>query len=116
VDPVIPSAELGMIVPGGARQRDMTVMPLRDVSLPSRMSEGVQNTITSGQNFQTNNNSSANSSVNNAATLNYSPQITGYHPYRSRSDFEGMLRTHGGSLMRWAETVVRNGYSPNRSF
>lgn len=99
----VASAADGMVVPGASRT----------ILMPSRMSSGIQNVITSGQSFQTSNFSSPTNT--NAPTFNYSSNVTGYHPYRSRSDFQAMLRSNGGELMRFVETAVRNGWNPTRS-
>ncbi len=116
VPDMVPSAAGGMLAGRGGldgRGGQISILHPREMVLPARLSDGIQNVISSGMSSADNRISSTSASSN--STINYSPQITGYHPYRSKSDFQGMLRSHGRELVRYAETVARNGYSPSRS-
>jgi hypothetical protein len=115
---VVPSAAGGLLLGDtqqGFNNNRVSTIHSPKLAVPDRLSGGVQSAISSAINHN-NDNHASSSSVNNSSTINYSPQITGYHPYRSKSDFQSMLRTHGRELVRYAETAVRNGVSPTRSF
>lgn len=97
----IVSAAGGMVNDG--RGGRLAVLHPREMVLPARISEGVQRMIDSGAPP-----SSTSSSVTNAPVFNYNSNVTGYHPYSSRSGFESMLRTHGGAMRAWVENMARN--------
>jgi hypothetical protein len=112
---VLPSAESGLVVggdsilaPAGVSARYQTPSAAK---LPANLGVNIREAISN--NFTA---PSTNNNVNNAPVLNYSPNMTGYHPYRSRADMEGMLRQHGSAIMGFLERAVRNGNYPSRSF
>jgi hypothetical protein len=108
----VASAEAGMVLDGrGGTAFSMTASP----TVPNLRS-GIDRTVREAVNNVISTSNIDNNSTNNNTTLNYTAHTTGYHPYRTRSDFEGLLREHGSTLMRWAESNFRNGSWPQRSF
>lgn len=104
---IIPSAAGGMVVDnkGGT----LGVLHPREMVLPAGLSSGLQNLITSGQTFESNN-STANNTTNN---LSYAPQYRGYHPYQSKKSVGDLMRRHGSEMMKWVEAELSTGrYKP----
>jgi hypothetical protein len=93
---IVPSAAGGMISGGG-----LSILHPKEMVLPAHLSTGLQNMISRQQ--YTNNNQPG-------AVLNYNANVTGYHPYASRSAFDALLRQHGNALMGHVENAVRNGW------
>lgn len=106
---IVPSAQHGMIV--GGRGGQLGIVHPREMVLPAHLSDGIQNLINQGVASRAPM-GGGSSSVTNSPVLNYSPSITGYHPYRSRSDFEGLLRSHGDVLSGYVKELIRNNWRP----
>jgi hypothetical protein len=79
----------------------LSILHPKEMVLPAHLSTGLQNMISRQQ--YTNNNQPG-------AVLNYIANVTGYHPYASRSAFDALLRQHGNALMGHVENAVRNGW------
>lgn len=96
---IVPSAAGGMVVGGGGAT--IGILHPREMVLPANLSQGIQGMIERG--------GSSNGSAA-GPTLNYNANVTGYHPYSSKSAFEGLLRQHGNTLMAHVENAARNGW------
>ena len=94
---IVPSAQGGMVSSGG-----LSILHPREMVLPAHISTGLQNMIQTGRNDIGSN------------SFTYNANVTGYHPYATRSNFEAMLRTHGSAMQSWVENSMRNGWSPVR--
>jgi hypothetical protein len=104
---VVPSAAGGMKVDDG-RGGTLAVIHPREMVLPADLSDGVQNMI---HNTASGGNRSGGGG-SNTTTLNYNANVSGYHPFATRSSFEGLMRRNSNSMMRWAENAARNGWRP----
>lgn len=100
---IVPSAAGGMIVGGSALAGggQMSILHPNEMVLPAPISRGLQSMISQGGGGNT-----------FAPNLAYNTNMTGYHPYRSQSDFEGALRMHGNTLMNHVTNLLRNGWRP----
>lgn len=121
---VVPSAAGGMLVPGSALAGggQISILHPNEMVLPADLSATVQNAARArisprntvlGEFGPGSGNlplgGSAGSTTTNAPIFNYNGNVTGYHPYGSRSQFESMLRQHGGAMQSWVENMLRNG-------
>lgn len=100
---IIPSAQGGMVIPGGG---GLFVGHPREMVLPERLSTGIQAAINSG-NF-----SGGINNATNSANLTYAPVFQGGAPFMSRSALEATLRSHGDTLVGYAQNLIRNGWRP----
>lgn len=105
---IVPSAAGGMVV-GGSPSGDgqLSILHPKEMVLPANISLGIQSMIARGNN-------SGISSSNNA-NLNYSPTINTSSRSRqgtgmSRSEFNQLMSSHGGSMMGEARNMVRAGF------
>jgi hypothetical protein len=94
---VVPSAAGGMMV-GGGSGGTLSLLHPQEMVLPAHLSQGLQGMINRGGD------NSSSSTV-----LNYSANVTGYHPYGNRSEFEGMLRSNSSAMMDFVRNEMRNG-------
>jgi hypothetical protein len=95
---VVPSAAGGMMV-GGGSGGTLSLLHPEEMVLPAHLSRGLQGMINRG--------GTDNSSTQNV--LNYNANVTGYHPYGSRSEFEGMLRNNSSAMMDFMRNELKNG-------
>ena len=93
---IVPSAAGGMLTDGGT----LAILHPREMVLPAHLSTGLQNMINTGR---------TNVNSGGVSNFNYSPNITGYHPFESKSSFENLLRQHGSTFTSWVENGIRNG-------
>jgi hypothetical protein len=91
---------IGSAAEGAVWGRDgqLGIFHAREMTLPPHLSIGLQNMIERG----------GASGSGGTANFNYNANVTGYHPYGTKSAFESMLRTHGTSMQNWAENLIRN--------
>lgn len=82
----------------------------RGIRIPAMVSAGIRDTIADNSTSIV----GPRTSVNNTTTLHYSANTTGYHPYKSRAEMEGLLRQHGGTVLNYLERAIRNGSSSLR--
>jgi hypothetical protein len=98
----IVSAQGGMVLGSGA---SFAMLHPQEMVLPSHLSTGIQSAINAGT-FGRGGNTYG-------ATLNHSPTINiNGGGAMNRSQFEGLLRTHGDVLLSHARNLVRNGWAP----
>lgn len=98
---IIPSAAGGMLVGSNGK---LGVFHPREMVLPANISDGLQNLISNGGAAG----GGGPTGGGPQTVFNYNANVTGYHPFATRSSFESMLRTHGGSMQAWAENMMRN--------
>jgi len=106
----IPSAAGGYRVQDG-RGGTLAVIHPQETVLPADLSQGLNDMIQQHAS-STGANVDASRSVSNQSTLNYNANVTGYHPYATRSSFEAMLRTHSAAMETHVANMIRNGWRP----
>lgn len=95
---IVPSAAGGMVVPGGGGGT-LSILHPQEMVLPAPLSKGLQGMINRGD----------QGGGGNSMVLNYNANVTGYHPFESKSAFESMLRNNSGSMMDFVRNEIRNG-------
>lgn len=121
---VVPSALMGFSVPsaaGGMTVNDgkggtLAIVHPEEMVLPAPLSRGMQDIINRGLpqgqmpgEVSRATESRTTNNTNNSLVLNYDANVTGHHPYESKSAFESMLRTHGNTIRDHVENALRNG-------
>lgn len=88
------SAAGGMIAGGG-----LSLLHPREMVLPAHLSIGLQNMIDRGQ-----------GGSSNSTTLNYNANVTGYHPFESRTAFRSALDSQFAQMSRFVGHAARSGF------
>lgn len=99
---IVPSAQGGMLTGTGT----LALLHQKEMVLPERISTRLQAAINSG-NF-----SGGINSATNTANLTYAPVFQGGSPFMTRSALEATLRSHGDTLVGYAQNLIRNGWRP----